>query len=895
MPCRSARQGLFGRIWALAVLVAVVSACLSSPTADDPPSVQESASAQDDGLGQGADGAVSDGSDGAQGSATAGGDDSGSEESDTASSDAGEASDAVTGSAAAGSGDSAGESAAGVAGIGGSDSCELVDDVGCEGVDGDLEAPLLGPGEALAFLSDRGEGLEWFVVDRVGSRARQITAGLKTFEWSPDRSRLAYTTASGLVVVDADGSDRRMLVEGTASWPNWSPDGAEIAYTLQADADAPQGDSPVIHVVEVEGSGQRELARGQKPQWSPDGTQIMYQNPVGCCSSSGGELWATSILDLDSGDTYTIDGEFREGHIGRVAALWSPDGTMVAYTHRGDIYLLPLYLLRNGDHQSEYLNLGMDPLRLVAGGRALSWSPDGFHLAYLSSDAFCAGACDELWITEDDGYNQTYLANARYGTGFEWSPDGMSIAFVSEWAGGLKLVDIASASGSEELVTMPLPGSFAPSWSPDGSRIAFASEDVEYDDLEDDADIYIATADGTRLVRLTEDRHHNVEPTWIQLPATDDSPTVPQPTVPESEPTEPTVPEPEPTVPESEEPAATPEEDEATVPVASDDPFSEVSVGANHSCGLRASGVVDCWGSNSDGQSDSPESIFSAVSAGGDHSCGLRADGGVECWGLRDAPEGEFMSVSAGRSHSCGLRASGEIECWGSNSHRQSDAPEGVFSAVSAGRSHSCGLRASGVIECWGSRSDSNRDAPSGVLVAVSAGDDHSCGLRADGGVECWGQSDVPEGEFMSVTAGGYHSCGLRPSGAIECWGLGSDVELDAPEGVFSAVSAGDDHSCGLRASGVIECWGEGLRHLRAPDGPFFEVSVGHWQSCGVHSDGLVQCWRFDSSGQWFAVSDLPDVPGHMFISVSAGGFHSCGLRISGNYRMLGRLRPQCV
>ncbi len=563
---------LLGRLWALAVLVAVVSACLSSPSVDDPPSVQESESAEDDGFSQDSDGAAPDGSDGAQGSAIAGGGDSESEESDTASSDAGEASDAVTGSAAAGSGDSAGEGAAeesaGMDGLGDSQSCELADGDGCEGVDGDLEAPLLGPGEAVAFLSDRGEGLEWFVVDGVRSRARQITEGLKTFEWSPDRSRLAYTTASGLVVVDADGSDRRMLVEGTASWPSWSPDGAEIAYALQADADAPRGDSSFIHVVAVDGSSSWQVGRGQKPRWSPDGARIMFEDPVGCCSSSRGELWATSIVDLDSGDTYTIDGEFREGHIGRVAALWSPDGTMVAYTHRGDIYLLPRYLLRNGDHQSEHMNPGLAPLRLVAGGRALSWSPDALHLAYLTStDAFCAGACDELWITEDNGYRQTYLANVRYGTGFEWSPDGMSIAFVSEWAGGLKRVYIASARGSEEPVTIPLPGSFAPSWSPDGSRIAFASENTGYDDMQDDADIYIATADGTRLVRLTDDRHHNVEPTWIQIPA-------------------------------------------------ADDPFIEASPVGLHECALRVSGVVECWGADADGPSDASDGVFTAVPVG---------------------------------------------------------------------------------------------------------------------------------------------------------------------------------------------------------------------------------------------------------------------------------------
>ena len=514
----------FGPLFALAVLGSAVLACQASLRVDDPASVEVSESTGDERSGQ-ESGSGLDRGDDASDSAAAGGSDARSSPAGEAAaaesdgSDAGEASDTPVESAAGGSGDSAGErvveESAGAVGLDGVGSCDEARlGSGCDGVDGDVEPVLLAPGEAVAFLSDRGGGPEWFVVDAVGSRARQLTDGLTSFEWSPDRSRVTYVTVGGLVVADADGSDMRVLVEGAVSSPSWSPDGTEIAYAQQTGADAPRGDLSSIHVVAVDGSSSWQVGRGQKPRWSPDGARIMFEDPVGCCDNSGGELWATSIVDLDSGDTYTIGGGFREGHIGRVVALWSPDGTMVAYTHGGDIFLLQLNEVLSEDTAAA----PRPATRIVVDGRAVSWSSDAGHLAYLrSADAFCAGFCDELWITDIDGNHQRHVANVRLGSGFEWSPDGTAIAFSSEWAGGFKFVDVASASGSEELVSMPLPGSFAPSWSPDGSRIAFASEDTGYDDMQDDADIYIATADGTRLTRLTEDPHHNVAPTWIQF------------------------------------------------------------------------------------------------------------------------------------------------------------------------------------------------------------------------------------------------------------------------------------------------------------------------------------------------------------------------------------------
>ena len=105
-----------------------------------------------------------------------------------------------------------------------------------------------------------------------------------------------------------------------------------------------------------------------------------------------------------------------------------------------------------------------------------------------------------------------------------------------------------------------------------------------------------------------------------------------------------------------------------------------VSVGAVHTCGLRETGVVECWGSNWYGQADAPAGRFSVVSAGDRHTCGLRETGAVECWGANrngqtDAPAGRFSTVSADWYHSCGLRETGAVECWGWNGYGLTDVP----------------------------------------------------------------------------------------------------------------------------------------------------------------------------------------------------------------------------
>ncbi len=71
-----------------------------------------------------------------------------------------------------------------------------------------------------------------------------------------------------------------------------------------------------------------------------------------------------------------------------------------------------------------------------------------------------------------------------------------------------------------------------------------------------------------------------------------------------------------------------------------------------------------------------PAGIFSALSVGYDHSCGIREDATLACLGdntngRATPPAGTFGTLSLGDSHSCAVRSNGAVACWGSNASGQ--------------------------------------------------------------------------------------------------------------------------------------------------------------------------------------------------------------------------------
>jgi Tol biopolymer transport system component len=151
-----------------------------------------------------------------------------------------------------------------------------------------------------------------------------------------------------------------------------------------------------------------------------------------------------------------------------------------------------------------------------------AWSPDGRKIAFSGFqhcvfDAPGSRCLSEIFVMNTDGSGVTRLTNGSDNSSFlpTWSPDGRRIAFQSttfgSFGGGSNAVDIFAmdADGSNVVRLTDDPGfALGPKWSPDGSRIAFSST------RDGDEELYVMNADGSNPRRLTHNPGLDQQPTW---------------------------------------------------------------------------------------------------------------------------------------------------------------------------------------------------------------------------------------------------------------------------------------------------------------------------------------------------------------------------------------------
>jgi len=237
----------------------------------------------------------------------------------------------------------------------------------------------------------------------------------------------------------------------------------------------------------------------------------------------------------------------------------------------------------------------------------------------------------------------------------------------------------------------------------------------------------------------------------------------------------------------------------------------ELHGGNCHNCARLSSGSVYCWGQNTAGQigngvvmpgEELPVLVMNVANAAGitvgfDHSCALRTTGAVSCWGdnasrqLGDGTETNqaiptpviglpdltdatmrTTALAAGLDFSCVVTSSG-ARCWGGNGSGQLGLTLGMMwdrlvptivpgtsgatgIAIGAKSCFGCVLGAGGVASCWGCNGNgqlanslttaSATAAPAMGLppaVALTLGESHACALTASGEVWCWGGNGV--------------------------------------------------------------------------------------------------------------------------------------------------------
>ncbi len=338
-------------------------------------------------------------------------------------------------------------------------------------------------------------------------------------------------------------------------------------------------------------------------------------------------------------------------------------------------------------------------------------------------------------------------------------------------------------------------------------------------------------------------------------------------------------------------------------PVSGGLAFSTLNAGSSHICGITSQGTAHCWGSNRNYQlgvgtsppfSSRPAAaggglVVAQFSAGGYGSCGVTASGVTSCWGtnyqgelgngtFNPAPNptpvvgGLTFSHVSGPSeygHTCGITPLGQTYCWGANLFMQrGDDPNNnipgtspiavasglVFSQITVGSGFTCGLTTLGVAHCWGDGQylgdgvGTTRYLPAPVAgglvfsrLTAAAGGRTTCGLTPAGEAWCWGQgifSQLGDGlgnvdalvpvqvvgghTFTQIDGGSSHFCGITTgAGELYCWGnnsrgaLGSPAETVEPTPVkvpglsgVAQVVAGTSFTCALDAAGQASCWG---------------------------------------------------------------------------------------
>jgi Tol biopolymer transport system component len=243
-------------------------------------------------------------------------------------------------------------------------------------------------GQTIAFVwigtraEDDRSGIATIRAD--GSELRPLTALMshpnrRGPSWSPDGRRITFASwgwfeePSRLYTMNADGTDLHRQTRLEPFDAAWSPDGTRIAFATVG----------ALYTVGPDGRGLRRVfgqGCGWSLAWSTDGTRIVCDaGPGFAIVGVDGHVWLRPGLRVPG------DGEAFES-----SASLSPDGRRVAFERSV------------GETTEVYVALAdAADARRLATGWGPAWSPDGTHVAFSDGG--------DVYVIDVDGTSLTNL------------------------------------------------------------------------------------------------------------------------------------------------------------------------------------------------------------------------------------------------------------------------------------------------------------------------------------------------------------------------------------------------------------------------------------------------------------------------------------------------------
>lgn len=263
-----------------------------------------------------------------------------------------------------------------------------------------------------------------------------------------------------------------------------------------------------IWVMNANGTEPQQLTntpgRDIEPDWSPDGQTIVFSSNRDAEDDS--QLY---LMEADGGNQRRLM-EFIAAD--QVGGRWSPDGEWIAFFTNFD-GALDIYKVRPDG--SELTRLTAD----ASNNFMPDWSPDGQRIVFVSE----RDRNREIYVMNADGSNPVRLTdNFADDQRPRWSPDGASILFQSDRDGQNSFyvvdapgVDVAGPIDQDSrLLTFPAVLDESPNWALDGAAIVFTSNRDSEDLSLPNWEIYLLSADGTEVTRLTDNPALDRFPAW---------------------------------------------------------------------------------------------------------------------------------------------------------------------------------------------------------------------------------------------------------------------------------------------------------------------------------------------------------------------------------------------
>ena len=271
----------------------------------------------------------------------------------------------------------------------------------------------------------------------------------------------------------------------SVSNPQLSPDGSQILFTRGGIDKVNDGRYSGIWIMNSDGSRMRFLTEGGGAVWSPDGTRIAY--------TASGEPRGSQIfvrwMDAEGATTQVTRVERGPGSL-----QWSPDGTQIAFTMSVE------------DAESWSVKLPPRP-------QGANWTSGPKIVDRLSyrrdRQGFVDTSHSHIFVVSADGGTPRRLTDGEWNhSGPRWTPDGSEILFSSlreeeaDWMWReSEIYAVNVQSGEIRQLTTRRGQDGGPVPSPDGRLVAYQGSDWSTDTYVEPG-LYVMNMDGSNPRRI---------------------------------------------------------------------------------------------------------------------------------------------------------------------------------------------------------------------------------------------------------------------------------------------------------------------------------------------------------------------------------------------------------